>query len=387
MARGVAPDVRDGMTPVARRALRELAELRVRTPAHVTSARVVDAVLNRGRVDGGRRAIYHELVRMASDWEVRHPLVDAQGFLGSLDGEGAASADYTKVRLGAVGDELLRDLGDDAAPPAPAPAAAAAAHGGDGTSRVLPARFPNLLVNGSFSAATEAASSVPPHNLREVVDAALAYVDDPEIDTGGLLRHIPGPDFPTGAAVLTDAIEDAYATGRGSLVVRATAQVDGGAGSRAIVVTELPFMVSKGGRGGVVADIRRAVRAKKVRGVHDVDDQSSASHGLRIVVELVPGTDPDVVLAGLYEHTQLQRRFELNLVAVVDGQARRLGLRDVIGHYVEHRRHVVARRTGLRSEQRVLDVLRDDLLDIAERHGDARRSEILQAGPTPRGTS
>jgi DNA gyrase subunit A len=385
MARGVAPDVRDGMTPIARRALCELAELQVSSAAHVPSARVVDAVLNRGRVDGGRRAIYRELVRMASDWEVRHPLVDAHGFLGSLDGEGPSSADYTEVRVGAVGDELLRDLGDGEPTPA---AQAPPPSDGAGASRVLPARFPNLLVNGSFSASTEAASSIPPHNLREVVDAALAYLEDPEIDTYGLMRHMPGPDFPTGAAVVADAIDAVYATGHGAFAVRATAQVDGGAGSRAIVVTELPPMVSKGGRGGVVADIRRAARGRKVRGIQEVDDESNATHGLRIVVALMPGADPDAVLEGLYEHTRLQRRFDLNLVTVVEGQARRLGLRDVLGHYVEHRRRVVARCTGLRSEQRVRDLVKHDLLDIAERHGDARRSEIRQAtGPTPRGTS
>jgi len=371
------------MTPVARRALWELAELQARTPSHVTSARAVDAVLSKGRVDGGRRAIYRELVRMASDWEVRHPLVDGLGFLGSIDGEGAASADYTQLRLGTVGGELLRDLGeDDAAPEAEAQA------GRDGVPPVLPARFPNLLVNGSFSAATEAASSVPPHNLREVVDAALAYADDPEIDTDGLMRHIPGPDFPTGGAVVADALHDAYAAGRGSIAVRATTQLDSADGTRALVVTELPFMVSKGGRGGVVADIRRAARGRKVRGIQAIDDQSSAAHGLRIVVEVLPGADPDDVLEGLYEHTRLQRRLDLDLVAVVDGQARRLSLRDVIGHYVEHRRAVVAQRTGLRSPNRVLDLVKDDLLNIAERHGDARRSEIRQAaGPMRRGTS
>jgi DNA gyrase subunit A len=377
------------MTPVARRALCELAGLQARTPSHVTSARTVDAVLRKGRVDGGRRAIYRELVRMASDWEVRHPLVDGLGFLGSIDGEGAASADYTQLRLGPVGDELLRDLGDDgAAPETQTEAAADARAGRDGAPRVLAARFPNLLVNGSFSVTTVAASSIPPHNLREVVDAALAYADDPEIDTGGLMRHIPGPDFPTGGAVVAGGMHDAYATGRGTIAVRARTQLDGGDGPRAIVVTELPFMVSKGGRGGVVADIRRAARARKVRGIQAIDDQSSASHGLRIVVELAPGADPDAVLDGLYEHTRLQRRLELDLVAVVDGQARRLSLRDLIGHYVEHRCDVVARRTGLRSGERVLDIVKDDLLEIAERHGDARRSEIRQAtGPRPRDTS
>jgi DNA gyrase subunit A len=398
---GVAPDVRDGLTPVGRRALLALHEAQAQTPLHVKSARTVDAVLARGRVDGGRRAIYSELVRMASDWEVRHPLVDGQGFLGSIDGDGAASADYTQMRLALLGVEVLREAGEDDVP-------ATAEQDLAGEPRVLPARFPNLLVNGSFSVATGAASSIPPHNLREVTDAAIAFIEDPRIDMEGLLHHVRGPDFPTGAVVHGDGLHDAYATGRGSIVVRARAEVepgrrtyervpglDRGAGpaqlalrdgpdwARAIVVSELPFMVAKGGRRGVLADIRRAMRSKKIRAIDAIDDQSSHSSGLRIVIELKRDARPDVVLEELYEHTCLQRRFELDLVAAVAGQARRLSLRDVIEHWVEHRRAVVARRSGLRSERRILEIVRNDLLDIADGHGDERRTTVRGAAAAP----
>jgi DNA gyrase subunit A len=287
---------------------------------------------------------------MARDWEMRHPLVDGQGNLGSIDGDGAASADYTEMRLGSAGADVLDD-----------------------------ARFPNLLVNGAFGVESGAASSFPPHNLREVVDAVIAVIDDPALDADDLQRHLPGPDFPTGAVVVAgDGLREAYATGRGAVVVRARADVYPVPGSpvQAIVISELPFLVSKGGRGGVLAEIRRAIRGKKVRGIDEVRDQSSTDDGLRIVVELRREADPDAVLEQLYAHTPLQSTLALELVATVAGEARTIGLRDAIGQYVEHRRDLVARSTGLRSEDSVLTIVKRDLLDIAERHGDERRSEI-----------
>lgn len=346
MADGVAPDVRDGLTPIARRALSELSQ----SPDHVTSARTVDGVLGRGRVDGGRRAIYRELVRMARDWEMRHPLVDGRGHLGSIDGDGAESADYTAMRVAPAGEAALDD-----------------------------ARLPTLLVNGSFGVECRGASSFPPHNLREVADAVLAYIDDPAIDTEALMRHLPGPDFPTGAVVLAgDGLREAYATGHGAVTVRARAEIQPlpGSPAQAIVVSELPFMVAKGGRGGVLGEIRRAIRAKRVRGVRTVEDRSGEQAGLQIVVELDRDAAPDAVREQLFAHTPLQTTLALRLVAGVAGEARQIGLRDAIGHYVEHRRDLVARHTGLRSEARVLAVVKSDLLTIAERHGDARRSEL-----------
>ncbi len=350
MADGVAPDVRDGLTPIARRALGELAQ--ARSPGHVKSARTVDGVLGRGRVDGGRRAIYRELVRMARDWEMRHPLVDGLGHLGSIDGDGPESADYTAMRLAPAGEDALDD-----------------------------ARFPTLLVNGSFGVECRGASSVPPHNLREVADAVIAYIDDPGIDTEALQCHLPGPDFPTGAVVLAgDGLRAAYATGHGAVTVRARAEVQAlpGSPAQALVVSELPFMIAKGGRGGVLAEIRRATRGKRcaVRGIRSVEDRSSAEEGLRIVVELEREADPEDVLQQLHTNTPLQATLALRLVATVAGEARPIGLRDAIGHYVEHRRDLVARHTGLRSQDSVLAIVRDDLLRIAERHGDERRTQI-----------
>ena len=354
-ADGVVPDVRDGLTPGCRRALCAL-----RGDFH-SSARIVDDVLSRSRRDGGRRAIYGELVRMAREWELRHPLVDARGDLGSINGDDAASAEYTRMRLGAAGGALL-DGGAAAGP---------------GDPPVLPAGFPNLLVNGSFSVATAGASSIPPHNLREVVDAAVALVDDPEIDVDGLMRHVGGPDFPTGGVVVGAGLRDAYATGRGELRVRARAQVETGPRGDAIVVSELPFMVSTGGKGGVLAEIGRAAKRGRVAGVAGVEDRSDEDAGLRLVVGLAPGADAGRVLEELFEHTSLERRRPLALVAAVAGAERTLSLREAIGAYVEHRRAVVAQRDGVRSDGGVLAIVRDELHEVAGRHGDARRSEIV----------
>ncbi|HEV2785539.1 MAG TPA: DNA gyrase subunit A, partial [Solirubrobacteraceae bacterium] len=257
-ADGVVPDGRDGLTPICRRALEALGpELR-------GSAQIVDAVLRDARRrDGGRRAIYGELVRMARDWELRHPLVDAQGNLGSRNGDGAASAEYTRMRLASAGADALQ------------------------------ARFPNLLVNGSFSLTTGSASSIPPHNLREVAGAALAFIDDPTIDVEGLMRHVTGPDFPTGGIVVGEGLHAIYETGRGKIAVRARAHVEHAERADAIVVSELPFMVSTGGKGGVLAEIARAAKDGKIDGVAAIDDLSDEREGLRIVIGLTPGAPGD----------------------------------------------------------------------------------------------
>lgn len=354
-ADGVVPDVRDGLTPGCRRALCALRD------EFRGSARIVDDVLRRSGRDGGRRAIYGELVRMARAWELRHPLVDARGDLGSLNGDEAASAEYTLMRLAAAGGALLDDAAGSDDPP------------------VLPAGFPNLLVNGSFSVATGDASSIPPHNLREVADAAVALIDDPGTDVDGLMRHVGGPDFPTGGVVVADGLRDAYATGRGEVRLRARTHVETGPRGDAIVVSELPFMVSTGGRGGVLAEVGRAAKRGRVAGIAGVEDRSDEHVGLRIVVALAPGADAARVLDALFEHTSLERRRPLALVAAVDGAERTLSLRAAVGAYVEHRRVVVAGRDGVRSGDHALAVVRDELLAVAERHGDARRSEIVPA--------
>lgn len=330
-ADGVVPDVRDGLTPICRRALQALGrELR-------DSTQVVDVALRRARRrDGGRRAIYGELVRMARDWELRHPLVEAEGNLGSLNGDGAASAEHTRMRL--------------------APAGADALHGG----------FPNLLVNGSFSLATGPASSVPPHNLREVARAAIAFVNDPAIDVEGLMRHVTGPDFPTGGVVAGDGLRAIYETGRGEIAVRARAHVQPAERGDAIVVSELPFMVGTGGKGGVLAETARAAKAGKIDGVAAIDDLSDERDGMRIVIRLAAGAPGDRALAQLFAHTQLERPYRVAFVAAAGGCERTLSLRDLVEHHVEHRRAQLADA----------QLLRDELLEIAELHGDERRTEI-----------
>ena len=318
-ADGVVPDVRDGLTPACRRALQAL------TAVFRPAARVVDDVLRASGRDGRRRAIYGELVRMARDWELRHPLVEARGNLGSINGDEAASADYTELRITEAGAEALAG------------------------------RLPNLLVNGSFAVASGAAPSVPPHNLREVAGAALALVEDPEIGVEGLLRQVRGPDFPTGAVIARAGLPELYETGRGTITMRARAAVERGA----IVVGELPFGLVTGGRDGVLAEIVRAVRSRRIVGVGDIEDCSDERHGLRIVLELEPGASAAATLEQLFAHTRLQTTVELRLVAAVEGAERTLTLRDAIAHWVAQ----------LGSPQ--------ELHRIAERHGDERRTEIV----------
>lgn len=354
-ADGVVPDVRDGLTPGSRRALWALG-----TDAQQRSAaQVVDAVLRLDRRDGRRRAIYGELVRMARPWELRHPLVDADGDLGSLGGDEPASADYTRMRLAATGRELVGEADPGSAPPA-----------------VLPARFPNLLVNGSFCVATGTASSFPAHNLREVAAAAIAFVEDPQIGVDGLLSHITGPDFPTGAIVASDGLREAYETGSGEISLRARTHVEPGThGGDAIVVTELPFMVATGGRRGLLAEIARCARSGRTAGIAGIEDRSDEREGLRLVVELTRAASADAVLGQLFAHTRLQTTRRLQLVARVAGAERTLTLRDAVGRYVEHRCAVVARQAELPSD-RVLEIVKQDLRDVADRYGDERRTEI-----------
>jgi DNA gyrase subunit A len=348
-ADGVVPDACDGLTWGCRRALLALRVV-ADDGGYRPSAAVVDATLRMSRRDGRRRAIYGELVRMARPWELRHPLADGRGNLGSINGDDAGSADYTELRLAPIAAELLGDAHDGATAPA-----------------VLPARFPNLLVNGSFAVATGAASHIPPHNLREVAGAAIELLHDPEVDVDGLLAHIAGPDFPTGGIVAADGLRDAYATGRGAITVRARAHVEPGRrGGESIVVTEIPFMVATGGRGGVIADIARGVKSGRIAGIADISDFSDELAGLRIVLDLEHGADPGRTLAELYEHTQLQVTFELKLVAAAaDGAERAMSLRDVLAQFVEHRRRAVP-----------AGVIEDELLQIAERYGDERRTTI-----------
>ncbi|MDP9187760.1 MAG: DNA gyrase subunit A, partial [Actinomycetota bacterium] len=288
----------------------------------------------------GDSAIYDTLVRMAQDFSLRYPLVDGQGNFGSIDDDPAAAMRYTEARLARVATEMLREIDADTVDFGPN------YDESQTEPLVLPARFPNLLVNGSSGIAVGMATNIPPHNLSESIAAVKAYIANPEIDLAGLMEHVKGPDFPGGGLMSMEGIRDAYASGRASVKVRGRAHVEPLKGGReAIIVSELPFMVKKGGDGGLITKISDLVREKKITGISDLRDESDRS-GMRLVIELKRGGDPpEVVLNQLYKHTQMQNSFGINMVALVDGVPRTLSLKELILHYVAHQRQVVTRRT------------------------------------------
>ena len=334
------PDVRDGLKPVHRRVLYAMNELGLGpTRSYAKCAKIVGEVMGNYHPHGDS-AIYDTLVRMAQEFSMRNELVDGQGNFGSIDDDPAAAMRYTEARLARIATEMLRDLDMDTVDFAP---------NYDGSRReplVLPARFPNLLVNGSSGIAVGMATNIPPHNLREVIDATIAYIDDPEMDVEGLMRHIKGPDFPTGGIILGRAgIKDAYETGRGRVRIQARAHIEPlKQGKEAIVVTELPFMVKKGGPGGLIEKIAELVREKKIPEISDLNDYSD-KRGMRLMIELKRDAIPKVVLNKLYKHTPMQTTFGVNMVALVDNVPRTLNLRAVIHNYVAHQREVIVRRT------------------------------------------
>src|SRR6478752_1380288 len=285
------PDVRDGLKPVHRRVLFSMNEngLQPNRP-YVKAARIVGDVMGKYHPHGDS-AIYDTLVRMAQDFSLRYPLVDGQGNFGSIDEDPAAAMRYTEARLAPIAREMLRDLDSDTVDFGPN------YDGSESEPLVLPARFPNLLVNGSSGIAVGMATNIPPHNLRETIAATIAYIDDPDIDVDGLIQHLKGPDFPTGGVILGyGGIRDAYETGRGRIRVRARAHTeDIGQGKEAIIVTELPFQVKKGGDGGVVEKIVDLVAEKKLTEISDIQDHSDRN-GMRIVIELKRDANPKVVL-------------------------------------------------------------------------------------------
>src|SRR6201994_3613455 len=356
------PDVRDGLKPVHRRVLYAMNELGLGpTRSYAKCAKIVGEVMGNYHPHGDS-AIYDALVRMAQDFSMRNELVDGQGNFGSVDDDPAAAMRYTEARLARIATEMLRDLDMDTVDFAP---------NYDGSRReplVLPARFPNLLVNGSSGIAVGMATNIPPHNLREVVDATVAYIDDPQIDVEGLMKHIKGPDFPTAGTILgREGIRDAYATGRGRVRVQAKAHIEPiGQGKEAIIVTELPFQVRKGGDGGLMLKIRDLVLDKKIPEISDLRDESDR-HGMRMVIELKRDAIPKVVLNKLHKHTPMQTTFGVNMVALVDNVPRTLSLREVIGHYVDHQRDVIVRRTQyeLRRAEDRAHVLEGQLIALA----------------------
>src|SRR5579863_9438029 len=334
------PDVRDGLKPVHRRVLHVMNELGLQpNRKHVKCAQIVGEVMGKYHPHGDS-AIYDTLVRLAQDFSMRYTLVDGHGNFGNIDGYSAAAMRYTEARLDKLAAEMLRDIDQDTVDFVPT------YDGGNREPLVLPARFPNLLVNGSSGIAVGMATNIPPHNLREVVAATIAYIEDPSIDVEGLMQHIKGPDFPTAGTILgRDGISDAYNTGRGRVRVQGKAHIEPiGQGKEAIIVTELPYQVRKGGDGGLIEKVANLVEEKKIPEISDVRNESDR-HGMRIVIELKREAIPKVVLNKLYKHTPLQTTFGVNVVALVDNVPRTLSLREVLGHYVDHQREIIVRRT------------------------------------------
>jgi DNA gyrase subunit A len=334
------PDARDGLKPVHRRVLYAMNEAGMQpNRPYAKCARIVGDVMGNYHPHGDS-AIYDTLVRLAQDFSMRYLLADGQGNFGSIDDDPPAAMRYTEARLSRMATEMLRDLDADTVDFVP---------NYDGRTQeplVLPSRFPNLLVNGSQGIAVGMATNIPPHNLRESIKAAIAYIDNPDITVEGLMKHIKGPDFPTGGVILgTQGIRDAYDTGRGRVRVQARAHIEPlSHGKEAIVVTELPWMVKKGGDGGLIQKIADLVHDKKITEISDIKDLSD-KRGMRVVIELKRDQIPKVVLNKLFKHTPLQTTFGVNMVALVDGVPQTLSLREAIGAYVDHQREVITRRT------------------------------------------
>src|SRR6059058_3493011 len=356
------PDVRDGLKPVHRRVLYGMNELGLQpNRGYSKCAKIVGEVMGNYHPHSDQ-AIYDTLVRMAQEFSMREMLVDGQGNFGSVDDDPAAAMRYTEARLSRIAVEMLRDLDQDTVDFAPN------YDGSRNEPLVLPARFPNLLVNGSSGIAVGMATNIPPHNLRETIDAVIAYIDDSDIEVPALMQHIKGPDFPTGGIILGySGIKEAYETGRGRVRVRAKAHVEPiQQGKEAIIVTELPFMVKKGGDGGLIQKIADLVRDKRIPEISDLRDESDR-RGMRLVIELKRDVIPKVVLNKLYKHTSMQSTFGVNMVALVDGVPRTLGLLQVIHNYVQHQREVVVRRAKheLAELERRVHVLEGLLIALA----------------------
>ena len=331
------PDVRDGLKPVHRRILYSMSELGLWSDRpYRKCARIVGDVLGKYHPHGDY-AVYDSLVRMAQDFSIRYTLVDGHGNFGSVDGDSAAAMRYTEARMSKVSSELLADIDKETVDFGP---------NFDETLTqplVLPCRIPNLLVNGSGGIAVGMATNIPPHNLREVVDGAIALIDNPDLDSVGLMEYVKGPDFPTGGVIMGySGIRSAYATGRGRIVVRAVAEIEQFTHNRfRILVTEIPYQVNKA---RLVEKIAELVHDKRLEGISDLRDESDRN-GMRIVIELKRDVNPNVVLNNLYKHTQMQDTFGVIMLALVDGEPKILSLHQMLHYYIEHRKDVVIRRT------------------------------------------
>lgn len=329
------PDVRDGLKPVHRRILYTLYEEGM-TPdkKYQKSANAVGAVMGHYHPHGDS-AIYESMVRMAQDFTYRHTLVDGHGNFGSIDGDGAAASRYTEARLAKISMELLRDLNKDTVD---------FSENYDGQRKepvVLPSRFPNILVNGNMGIAVGMATNIPPHNLGEVIDGCVAYIDNPEITVTELMQYINGPDFPTAGVILGNGgIKMAYESGRGTITIRGMATVEEAHNKHRIVITELPYQVNKK---ALIQRIGELVRDKVIDGISNLSDES-ALEGIKIVIDVKKEANANVVLNNLYKHTQLQTSYGINFLMLVDGIPRTLGLKEIIDKYIDHQKHVIYRR-------------------------------------------
>lgn len=369
------PDVRDGLKPVHRRVLFAMHELNNDwNRAYKKSARIVGDVIGKYHPHGDS-AVYDTIVRMAQDFSLRYMLVDGQGNFGSIDGDNAAAMRYTEIRLAKIAHEMLLDIDKETVDFGPN------YDGSEREPKVLPARLPNLLVNGSSGIAVGMATNMPPHNLKEVVAACLFAIDNPECTVDDLIELIPAPDFPTAGIIYgIQGVREGYRTGRGRVVMRAKTHFeDLERGNRvAIIVDELPYQVNKK---SLLERIAELVSEKKMEGISDLRDESDKD-GIRVVIELKRGEVPEVVLNNLYKNTQLQDTFGINMVALVDSQPRLLNLRDLIFYFLRHRREVITRRTVFelrkaRDRGHVLEGLAVALANIDE------FIAIIKAAPTP----
>jgi DNA gyrase subunit A len=337
------PDVRDGLKPVHRRVLFGMSELGVNwNKPYKKSARIVGEVLGKYHPHGDS-SVYDTMVRMAQDWSLRYPLVDGQGNFGSIDGDSPAAMRYTEARLRRLAEELLADINKNTVD--------FQANYDDSTEEptVLPSKAPNLLINGTTGIAVGMATNMPPHNLTEVVNGTIAYIDNNDLTVQDLMEYVKGPDFPTGATIYgTSGIKSALETGRGRIVQRAIAQFETTpSGKEQIIITEIPYMVNKANMIEKTADL---VNEKKIEGITAIRDESDRD-GMRIVYDLRKDAMPAIVLNNLYKYTALQSSFGVNNVALVKGRPETLNLRDMIVHFVEHRHEVVTRRTQFELEE------------------------------------
>lgn len=331
------PDVRDGLKPVHRRILYGMLDLGVSyNKAYKKSARIVGEVLGKYHPHGDT-AVYDSMVRMAQPWSLRYMLVDGQGNFGSIDGDSPAAMRYTEARLKRIADEMLGDINKDTVD--------FQSNFDDSLKEptVLPAKLPNLLVNGASGIAVGMATNMPPHNLSEVVDGIVAYIDNNDIDIAGLMQFITAPDFPTGGIIYGfQGVKEAFETGRGRVLMRAKAEIETtSTGKEQIIVTEIPFMVNKA---NMIERTAALVNEKKIEGISDIRDESDRD-GLRIVYDIKKDAMPSIVLNHLYKYTQLQSSFGVNNIALVKGRPMTLNLKDMIKHFVDHRHDVVIRRT------------------------------------------